>query len=190
MAAMATALLVLLLAAPAVRGAQYTVGDTAGWNSGVDYTAWTSDKTFTVGDTLVFNYDTSHKVDEVNQNDYNSCSTSNVLKSHGGTTVTITLSTAGSVYFICPTPGHCDNGMKLQVDVKASSTPGGSPPTTPSTPSPPSGSPSTPGTPPATTTPSSNQPPSPSGASSIVANNMNVLGVSVVLATLLVAFMG
>ncbi|PON58819.1 Phytocyanin domain containing protein [Parasponia andersonii] len=187
MAAMATALLVLLLAAPAVRGAQYTVGDTAGWNSGVDYTAWTSDKTFTVGDTLVFNYDTSHKVDEVNQNDYKSCSTSNVLKSHGGTTVTITLSTSGSVYFICPTPGHCDNGMKLQVDVKASSTPGGSPP---STPSPPSGSPSTPGTPPATTTPSTNQPPSPtSGAASIVAN-MNVLGVSVVLATLLVAFRG
>ena len=52
MAAMAAALLVLLLAAPAVHGAQYTVGDNAGWNSGVDYTGWVSDKTFTVGDTL------------------------------------------------------------------------------------------------------------------------------------------
>lgn len=30
----------------------YTVGDSAGWSMGVDYTSWTSGKTFAVGDTL------------------------------------------------------------------------------------------------------------------------------------------
>ena len=52
MSAVAKALFVLLLAAPVVYGVQYTVGDTSGWSSGVDYGTWTSDKNFTVGDTL------------------------------------------------------------------------------------------------------------------------------------------
>lgn len=30
----------------------YTVGDSGGWALSVDYTAWTSDKTFLVGDSL------------------------------------------------------------------------------------------------------------------------------------------
>lgn len=30
----------------------YTVGDSAGWNLGVDYNTWASDKTFKVGDKL------------------------------------------------------------------------------------------------------------------------------------------
>ena len=52
MATMATALLILLMAAPTVLGTNYKVGDAAGWDSSVDYTTWASDKTFTVGDTL------------------------------------------------------------------------------------------------------------------------------------------
>ncbi|GMN48331.1 hypothetical protein TIFTF001_017505 [Ficus carica] len=184
MSAVVKALFVLLLAAPVVYGVQYTVGDTSGWSSGVDYGAWTSDKNFTVGDTLVFSYDTSHKVDEVSKDDYDSCTASNVIKSHGGTTVTIDLSKPGTLYFICPTPGHCSGGMKLKVDVTEASTPSGSPPTTPassSSPPPPSGS-SSPGT---------ASPPSPSGAASI-ANSMMKLaaGGSVVLATLLLHYMG
>ncbi|MBA0837130.1 hypothetical protein Goarm_009310 [Gossypium armourianum] len=30
----------------------YTVGDTPGWTTGVDYSTWTKDKTFKVGDSL------------------------------------------------------------------------------------------------------------------------------------------
>lgn len=30
----------------------YTVGDTSGWATGVDYTTWISDKTLAVGDSL------------------------------------------------------------------------------------------------------------------------------------------
>lgn len=30
----------------------YSVGDTSGWAVGADYSTWTSDKTFAVGDSL------------------------------------------------------------------------------------------------------------------------------------------
>lgn len=52
MATMATALLILLLVAPAVYAVEYTVGDTSGWTQGFDYTGWVSGKTFKVGDVL------------------------------------------------------------------------------------------------------------------------------------------
>lgn len=52
MATMATALLILLLVAPAVYAVEYTVGDTSGWTQGFDYTSWVSGKTFKVGDVL------------------------------------------------------------------------------------------------------------------------------------------
>lgn len=138
----------------------------------------------------VFNYDTSHKVDEVNKDDYDGCTTTKVIKSHGGTTVTIDLSKSGTLYFICPTPGHCSGGMKLQVDVTEASTPSGSPPTTPtssSSPPPPSGS-SSPGT---ASPPSTTKSPSPSGAASIADSMMKLAaGCLVVLATLLLHYMG
>lgn len=45
--------LVALVAVPETAlGATYTVGDSSGWTQGVDYSTWTSGKTFTVGDTL------------------------------------------------------------------------------------------------------------------------------------------
>ena len=47
-----TALLVLVLAAVPAMATDYTVGDSSGWSTGVDYDTWASDKTFKVGDTL------------------------------------------------------------------------------------------------------------------------------------------
>jgi hypothetical protein len=44
---------VLLAAAAAPASAKdYTVGDSSGWTTGVDYTAWARGKTFNIGDTL------------------------------------------------------------------------------------------------------------------------------------------
>lgn len=48
----ATSLLLVLAIVPAALAVTYTVGDTAQWNTGVDYTAWVKGKTFRVGDTL------------------------------------------------------------------------------------------------------------------------------------------
>ncbi|KAH6785019.1 hypothetical protein C2S51_037474 [Perilla frutescens var. frutescens] len=102
-----------------VSAAVYTVGDSSGWSMGVDYTTWTSDKTFRVGDTLVFNYGSSHSVDEVNSNDYKTCATGNAITSDSSGATSITLKTAGPHYYVCGIPGHCDGGMKLAITVAA-----------------------------------------------------------------------
>ncbi|XP_044510710.1 blue copper protein-like [Mangifera indica] len=119
----------------------YTVGDSSGWTIGSDYSTWTSGKTFTVGDSIVFNYGSGHTVDEVSASDYNTCTTGNALTTDSSGATTITLKTAGAHYFICGVTGHCGNGMKLAVTVTAGSptapsgsTPSGTTTSTPTTP--------------------------------------------------------
>ncbi|KAI3989692.1 hypothetical protein MKX01_009184 [Papaver californicum] len=132
----------------------YTVGDTAGWVTNMDYTTWSSSKTFVVGDRLVFNYGSgAHSVAEVSKSDYEGCSSANTLASDSSGTTTVSLSKPGTRYFICGIPGHCSGGMKLAVTVGgAGGTGGGSTTTTPTTTTPTITTPSTTTT---TTTPSS-----------------------------------
>nr|CAB3481211.1 unnamed protein product [Digitaria exilis] len=150
------ALLVVLSCAAAVSAATtFTVGDTSGWKTGVNYDNWVSGKTFAAGDQLLFNFATgSHDVVEVDKSSYGSCSISNAVNTIQTGPATVTL-TSGTHYYICGIPGHCNAGMKLTVTVGSGS--GGSPssPSTPSTP----GSPSSP---PSSSTPAA---PAPSAAS-------------------------
>ncbi|XP_057974039.1 blue copper protein-like [Malania oleifera] len=119
----------------------YTVGDASGWTSGYDYSTWTTSKTFAVGDSLVFNYGSSHTVQEVSQTDYTACNTNNAINSYTSGPTTIALKTAGTQYFICGVIGHCSSGMKVAITVGASApaSPSGTPsgPSTTTTPSPP-----------------------------------------------------
>jgi len=70
----------------------------------------------------VFNYGVGwHTVDEVRESDYKSCITINSISTDGSGATTIPLKEVGTHYFICAVPGHCIAGMKLSVDVKASS---------------------------------------------------------------------
>jgi len=114
--------------------ANYTVGDGQGWKLSVNYTNWTSDKTFHVGDNLIFTYlSTSHDVEEVSESAYTSCSTSNALQTYTGGSNTIPLNTTGGRYFICGIAGHCLGGMKVDITVTAASsnsTPSPPPPST------------------------------------------------------------
>ncbi|KAK9273832.1 hypothetical protein L1049_018643 [Liquidambar formosana] len=138
--AMAVALLFLLLATPAVvYAAQHTVGDSTGWTTGQNYVTWASAQTFLVGDTLVFNYGSTHAVDEVTSTDYANCATSNAIKSYNSSPTTILLNSTGPLYFFCPTAGHCLQGMRLSINVVASNTNGttSSPPPPPPPPPPP-----------------------------------------------------
>ncbi|KAM7261195.1 hypothetical protein ACFE04_026670 [Oxalis oulophora] len=156
-------LAILLIVSPAVHAMQYTVGGTSGWNQGVVYDTWVSGKTFNVGDTLLFTYTGLHSVDVLSsKSDYDACSSSNTVKSYTDGNSTIPLDKAGSIYFICPTSGHCANGMKLAITVASSST-------TPTTPSTGSG------------TTASPPPPPPSGASNVFNVNSFVLGTLVVI---------
>ncbi|KAF9687351.1 hypothetical protein SADUNF_Sadunf02G0084600 [Salix dunnii] len=111
-------LVVLCMAVP-ILAKGHTVGDSSGWAIGMDYSTWTSGKTFSVGDSLVFNYGGGHTVDEVSASDYSTCTTGNAITSDSSGATTITLKTAGTHYFICGVPGHCGSGMKLAVTVAA-----------------------------------------------------------------------
>ncbi|KAG5018927.1 hypothetical protein AAZX31_06G096000 [Glycine max] len=97
----------------------YTVGDTSGWAIGTDYSTWTGDKIFSVGDSLAFNYGAGHTVDEVKESDYKSCTAGNSISTDSSGATTIALKSAGTHYFICSVPGHCSGGMKLAVTVKS-----------------------------------------------------------------------
>ncbi|PIA52012.1 hypothetical protein AQUCO_01000118v1 [Aquilegia coerulea] len=113
----------------------YTVGDTNGWVANVDYSTWTSGKSFAVGDTLVFTYGGgAHTVDEVTESDYSSCAIGNSITSDSTGSTSITLKTPGTHYFICGIPGHCSGGMKLAVTVGGNETT--TTPASPSTPTP------------------------------------------------------
>ncbi|KAL8096377.1 blue copper protein-like [Apium graveolens] len=111
-------ILILSTAVPSF-GKDYTVGDSSGWALSVDYGTWASDKTFNVGDSLVFNYGTGHTVDEVSSSDYGSCTIGNSITTDNTGSTTIPLKTAGKHYFICGVIGHCSGGMKLAVTVAA-----------------------------------------------------------------------
>ncbi|CAL9111082.1 unnamed protein product [Musa textilis] len=148
----ALGVLLLLCCSTWAAATDYTVGDSTGWTNGFDYSKWTTGKTFVTGDTLMFNYVAGvHTVDQVSATDYSSCSASNALSTDSNGQTTVTLSKAGTYYFICGVAGHCSNGMKVAVPVTASSTSSPSPPSS-STTTPPS-----PGTTPSTTTPSTNK---------------------------------
>ncbi|KAJ8625038.1 hypothetical protein MRB53_033568 [Persea americana] len=133
--------ILLLCCVVSASAKDYTVGDTSGWATNVDYSTWKSGKTFTVNDSLVFNYGGLHTVDEVKESDYKSCTTGNSISTDSSGATTIALKTPGKHYFICATPGHCSLGMKLAVTVVAAAknttadTPESAPPSSTTTPS-------------------------------------------------------
>ncbi|CAA7050628.1 unnamed protein product [Microthlaspi erraticum] len=163
----ATALLLVMMATvQAAVAVTYTVGGASQWDSGVDYTSWVTGKTFRVGDTLEFKYGPSHSVDVVDKSGYDACDGSSASENHSDGDTEIELKTVGTKYYICPTSGHCESGMKLAVTVLASvSSPDTPPPpvTPPVAPSPAPDSPLSDGTHEAdsgSTTPPPHAPPS------------------------------
>jgi uncharacterized cupredoxin-like copper-binding protein len=64
-----------------------------------------------------------HDVVEVSKADYDACSNARPVATHTSGNDAITLTAAGTRYFICGITGHCGGGMKLQVDVVPSAPP-------------------------------------------------------------------
>ncbi|XP_076922693.1 stellacyanin-like [Bidens hawaiensis] len=101
---------------------RHVVGDTLGWtippNGAATYTTWASQKTFTVGDTLVFNFTNGlHNVAEVPSAAYDSCTTTNTLSLKSTGPATVTLTRPGTHYYICTAISHCQLGQKLTINV-------------------------------------------------------------------------
>ncbi|KAK8569706.1 hypothetical protein V6N13_046752 [Hibiscus sabdariffa] len=111
--------------------ANYTVGGTnGGWDTSTDLQSWVSAQTFSVGDSLIFQYTPNHDVLEVSKADHDSCQTSNPLQTYTGGNTVVPLTSSGKRYFICGTLGHCSQGMQIEIDTLATSTP--APATSPS----------------------------------------------------------
>ncbi|OWM75724.1 mavicyanin [Punica granatum] len=116
----------------------YMVGDTSGWDISTDLDTWTNDKTFNVGDVLVFQYSTSNSVEEVNKDSFDNCSATNALQTFSNGNTTVPLTRPGPWYFISGNRLYCLGGMKLQVNVESSqanSTAAGAPMAEPGSPS-------------------------------------------------------
>ncbi|XVE63837.1 hypothetical protein DITRI_Ditri07aG0053000 [Diplodiscus trichospermus] len=102
--------------------ATYVVGDTSGWDISTDIDSWASDKRFNVGDVLMFQYSSYHSVSEVTKKSYETCNTTDVLRTFSNGNTTVTLSKPGARYFVCGNRLHCLGGMKLQVNVEDNQT--------------------------------------------------------------------
>ncbi|XP_059637921.1 blue copper protein-like [Cornus florida] len=167
----------------------YVVGDDLGWivppGGSVAYTAWAYNKTFMVGDTLVFNFvNGTQDVAKVTKAVYETCDTNNTISVLTTSPAKITLTTAGEHYFTSTYARHCALGQQLAINVIASSTatsPSSSA-TAPSGTTTPSSSP----VPPSAEGPSSlTAPPPVSSAMSVAVHSFSITSLSIVIAFLL-----
>ncbi|KAJ1390057.1 Phytocyanin domain [Sesbania bispinosa] len=104
-----------------VCGINHTVGGASGWDLRSNIQAWSSMTTFSVGDDLLFSYTPVHDVVEVNQQGYDTCTIVNALATYDSGDTVIHLQEPGNRYFVCGRMGHCQQGLKLQVQVLAQS---------------------------------------------------------------------
>ncbi|KAK8962892.1 hypothetical protein KSP40_PGU013071 [Platanthera guangdongensis] len=93
---------------------EFIVGDETGWIVGKNYTKWTENKDFKVGDKLVFQYmAVQHDVFWVGEPEFNSCKTSPYIEHQTSGNDEFLLTTPGRRWYICGKSNHCTSGMKL-----------------------------------------------------------------------------
>ncbi|KAL8162697.1 hypothetical protein V2J09_014186 [Rumex salicifolius] len=98
----------------------YKVGDSAGWTTlgNVNYKQWATNKTFQVGDVIVFNYNPKfHNVMQVTHANYKACNVTAPIAVHTTGNDTVKISSHGHRFFICGVPGHCQSGQKVDINV-------------------------------------------------------------------------
>ncbi|KAL4186202.1 hypothetical protein AMTRI_Chr09g32640 [Amborella trichopoda] len=112
----------------------HVVGGDSGWELGVDMEQWASQRLFYPGDNLIFMHGPDHNVVEVNEDAFNSCSTTHPHHHpHTEGTTLVPLTTPNtSRFFICSVSDHCSQGMRLSVRTLAGPTPKHSPRAPPS----------------------------------------------------------
>ncbi|XP_010425458.1 PREDICTED: mavicyanin-like [Camelina sativa] len=119
-----------LVAVQTTLAAQHVIGGSQGWEQSVDFDSWASDQSFKVGDQLVFKYSGLHSVVELgSETAYKSCDVGTPVNSLSSGNDVVKLSKTGTRYFACGTVGHCEQGMKIKVNVvssdsKSASSPG------------------------------------------------------------------
>nr|AAR15473.1 Cu2+ plastocyanin-like [Olimarabidopsis pumila] len=105
----------------------YFVGDSSGWDISSDLESWTSGKRFSPGDVLMFQYASTHSVYEVAKDNYQSCNTTEAIRTFTNGNTTVALSKPGDRFFVCGNRLHCFGGMRLQVNVEGNNGPSQAP---------------------------------------------------------------
>ncbi|XP_039005972.1 mavicyanin-like [Hibiscus syriacus] len=117
----------VLLVLGTVTATDHIVGANKGWNPGINYTLWTNNHTFYVGDFISFRYQkTQYNVFEVNQTGFDNCTTEEAVGNWSSGKDFIPLKKPKRYYFICGN-GQCFNGMKVSVVVHPLPSPTASP---------------------------------------------------------------
>lgn len=69
----------------------------------------------------VFSYTPLHDVVEVNQQGYDTCTIANAIGTYNTGETVIHLTSEGTRYFVCGRMGHCQMGLKLEVQIPVQS---------------------------------------------------------------------
>ncbi|KAI9161677.1 hypothetical protein LWI28_019640 [Acer negundo] len=108
---------VMALLESATEATQYTVGDGFGWavppnNSSNFYDDWASNKTFQIGDSVLFNWTGTHTATRVPKEYYDNCTKSGL----DFTTpwLLFTFSENGTQYYLCSISTHGEQGQKVK----------------------------------------------------------------------------
>ncbi|XP_051189618.1 basic blue protein [Lolium perenne] len=95
----------------------HIVGANRGWNPNINYTLWSGNHTFVVGDLISFRYQKgTHNVFEVNQTGYDNCTMDGLAGNWTSGKDFIPLNERRRYFFICGN-GFCQAGMKVAVTV-------------------------------------------------------------------------
>ncbi|KAK1560991.1 hypothetical protein Q3G72_033162 [Acer saccharum] len=95
----------------------HIVGARSGWNASLSHIkSWAENKTFHVGDSLVFIHEPPLSVLVVNREAYLNCNTQEYIAMYGDGQTNLELRHPGLQYFIGG-KGYCKNGVKLKIDV-------------------------------------------------------------------------
>ncbi|KAJ6673224.1 hypothetical protein OIU85_012242 [Salix viminalis] len=100
----------------------YTVGDDLGWTVPTNssyYEEWASQKTFQIGDSILFNSTTgNHTANKVGtREEYDNCTKMGVIVKVGPAVLKNTFDRNGTLYYLCSEGTHCEQGQKMIVKV-------------------------------------------------------------------------
>ncbi|XP_055826303.1 mavicyanin-like [Solanum dulcamara] len=111
-------LIVVSMVVAPIMATDHLVGDDEGWKLKFDYNAWAESKEFHVGDKLIFKYNEgSHNVYKADLAAFQNCKPSaNVEPLTSGNDV-IDLKSPGKKWYLCGIKNHCEQGMKVAVNV-------------------------------------------------------------------------
>ncbi|XP_057440557.1 blue copper protein 1a-like [Lotus japonicus] len=115
----------MILVSSIAMATDHVVGDDKGWTVDFNYTQWTQDKVFHVGDNLVFNYDNAkHNVFKVSGASFKDCTLPPANEALSTGKDIIPLTTEGRKWYLCGKADHCiARQMKFVINVEAQAAP-------------------------------------------------------------------